>query len=74
MIPTLSFHAGHARYNIAVMLTREQRLPEALLYARAALSNYESFGERAAGRVRQAQELIAQIEAGLAQQPGGEDP
>jgi hypothetical protein len=54
-----------------VTLAQHGRLAEALLYARAALSNYESFGDRAADKISRAQGLIAMIEVDVAHQQGG---
>ncbi len=55
------FRAGTRRQNVALLLARQGRFSDALLYARAALTNFESFGDHAADRITQAQELIAQI-------------
>jgi tetratricopeptide (TPR) repeat protein len=41
------YAAGTTRCNIAIALANNGRLSDALLYARAALRNFESYGERA---------------------------
>jgi tetratricopeptide (TPR) repeat protein len=57
-----AFGAGGTRYNVALALGGAGRLVDALAYARAALRNYQSYGQRAADRVERARRLIAQIE------------
>ena len=63
--------AGETRYNAAGLLAQHGRFSDALLYARAALTDYERFGPRAANRIVQVHELIAAIKADLSEQEGG---
>ncbi len=56
------YNAGNARFNVAIALARAGRLPDALEYARAALRNFEPYGQGAAEMIRRARELIAEIE------------
>lgn len=54
--------AGETRYNIALLLAEAGRVSDALLYARAALNNYQQAGPGAANRADRAQRLIADLE------------
>jgi tetratricopeptide (TPR) repeat protein len=54
--------AGRTRRNVAVTLAERGRFDEALLYARAALRNYESFAGRAAADEQDTRGLIEWIE------------
>jgi tetratricopeptide (TPR) repeat protein len=56
------YGAAQARLGIALALARAGRLADALEYARAALSNFETYGEGASEAIQGTQELIAQIE------------
>jgi tetratricopeptide (TPR) repeat protein len=56
------YRAGVTRRNIAIVLTRVGRIADALLYARAALRNFEPYGQGATEVIQQTQELIALIE------------
>jgi len=56
------YGAAQTRLNAALLLTRAGRFRDALDYAKAALFNYESFGDRAAVEAQKTQELIAVIE------------
>jgi tetratricopeptide (TPR) repeat protein len=56
------YEAGRTRYNIALLLADASRFSDALLYARAALGNYQQVGPGAADRVDRAQQLIAELE------------
>jgi tetratricopeptide (TPR) repeat protein len=56
-----TYGAGQARHNIAIVLA-ESRLSDALLYARAALDNYEHVGLGAADRAERTRRLIAVLE------------
>lgn len=60
------YEAGGTRYNVAILLAQNSRLTDALLYARAALRNYESYGGRAGEDEEKTKRLIAHIEAELA--------
>ncbi|HXG24454.1 MAG TPA: hypothetical protein VNJ09_07875, partial [Chthonomonadales bacterium] len=59
------FGAGQTRFNIALLLAEDGRLSDALLYARAALRNFESYEGRAKDREDRTKELIAEIERGM---------
>lgn len=59
------YKAAIIRYNVAVSLTEADRFADALEYAHAALRNYETFGDRAAERIKETRELIAKIEQDL---------
>lgn len=54
--------AGKVRLNFAIDLASVGRLGDALAFARAALHDFQSFGERAADSLRGAQSLITEIE------------
>ncbi|MFN8484637.1 MAG: CHAT domain-containing protein [Anaerolineae bacterium] len=54
--------AGTTRYNVALALAQDGRLGDALLYAQAALRNFEPYGAGAADMAQKTQELIALIE------------
>jgi tetratricopeptide (TPR) repeat protein len=56
------YRAGQTRYNTAVLLAREGRISDALLYARAALGNFEQAGPGAATNAAEAEQLIARLE------------
>ena len=57
--------AGTTRFNVAVALARSGRLVDALEYARAALRNFEPYGQGAAADIQRARGLIAQIEGAM---------
>lgn len=59
------FEAGKHRRNISVFLIQDNRLSDALLYARAALRNFESYGGRAKDMEDRTKGLIAAIEEHL---------
>jgi tetratricopeptide (TPR) repeat protein len=56
------FGAGTTRYNIALLLNEDGRTGDALLYARAALDNFQRVGPGAASRADLARQLIANLE------------
>lgn len=62
------YGAGQIRYNVALNLVRGGRLAYALEYAKAALRNYESYGERAAADIEDTKKLISRIEKALEEQ------
>ncbi|MDI6770223.1 MAG: tetratricopeptide repeat protein [Anaerolineales bacterium] len=62
------YGAGQTRFNIALMLSQNERLSDALLYARAALRNFEPYGPGAAEEVERTQGLIAWIEQEMKKQ------
>jgi tetratricopeptide (TPR) repeat protein len=59
------YGAANTRFNIALVLAQASRFDEALLYAQTALSNFETFGDRAAVDIQDAQQLIRLIEQSL---------
>ncbi len=67
------YGAAQARFNVAVDLVQVGRFGDALLYARAALRNYETYGDRAAEDTQGTKRLIAQIE-NLETQGGDRNP
>lgn len=56
------FGAGLTRYNIALLLEEGGRTGDALLYAHAALDNFQRVGPGAASNVDDARQLIAGLE------------
>jgi tetratricopeptide (TPR) repeat protein len=58
------YGAGQTRYGAALTLSRAGRLADALLYARAALRDYERTGPGANTDAERARELIARLERG----------
>jgi tetratricopeptide (TPR) repeat protein len=56
------YGAGETRYNIALLLADDGRLGDALLYARAALDNFQQAGPSAVGSADLARQLIANLE------------
>ena len=56
------YESARTRYNIGIALAQVGRFEEALLYAQAALHNYETFGDRTAADIQKTQKLIAAIE------------
>ncbi|MHC4620438.1 MAG: tetratricopeptide repeat protein [Planctomycetota bacterium] len=59
------YGAGQTRYNVALDLYDAGRFTDALEYARAALRNFESYGEGAAADIAKTKKRIGQIEKGL---------
>jgi len=59
------YRAAQTRFNVAADLAATGRFADALEYAKAALRNYETFGERAAENIQKTRELIADIEEAL---------
>jgi hypothetical protein len=62
---------GKAREDAAKTLARSGRLTDARAYAEAALANFETFGDRAATNIQDAERLIATIDEAIAGQAGG---
>ena len=58
------YSAGNTRLNIARALSMAGRTEQALLYAHAALRDYESCGASAADKIEQTRRLIIAIERG----------
>jgi tetratricopeptide (TPR) repeat protein len=56
------YNAAITRENVAIAYAQAGRFEDALLFARAALANFEQFGPAAADRVEQARQVIAWIE------------
>jgi tetratricopeptide (TPR) repeat protein len=56
------YAAGQVRYNIALLLEGDGRTDDALLYARAAMHNYQQAGPGAADSADSARQLIARLE------------
>ena len=59
-----AYGAGQTRYNIALLLQGAGRVGDALLYARAALTNFREIGPGAASDVDDAEALIERLERG----------
>jgi tetratricopeptide (TPR) repeat protein len=57
-----TFGAGQTRYNIALLLDDAGRTSDALLYARAALDNFQQAGPGAASDANDARQLVADLE------------
>lgn len=56
------FRAGGTRFNMATILSRANRLHDALAYGEAALANLQIFGDRAAAdNIQKVKRLIAAI-------------
>jgi tetratricopeptide (TPR) repeat protein len=60
------YGAGQTRYNIALAFGGAGRLDDALVYAKAALRDFEHFGAAAAADIDKTQQLIPRIEQNLA--------
>ena len=56
------YGAGQARENIAVLLQRAGRVNDAMLYARAALANFEQAGPGATANAGRTRQLIARLD------------
>jgi tetratricopeptide (TPR) repeat protein len=56
------YGAATTRYNVALAYAQAGRFEDALLFARAALANFEQFGPAAADRVERARGLVAEYE------------
>jgi len=65
-----TFGAGGPRFNVGLALGQAGRFDEALLYAEAALRDFETFGDRAAADIQKTQRLIAEIQRDRGS-PGG---
>lgn len=61
------YEAARARSNIAIGLANAHRLPDAREYALAALRNFETFGDRAADKIANIHDLLADIDHHLTQ-------
>jgi tetratricopeptide (TPR) repeat protein len=65
------YGAGRTRFNVAQTLWGANRFADALAYAKAALANFQTFGDRAADMIDMTQRLIADIQQAQQQQSGG---
>jgi tetratricopeptide (TPR) repeat protein len=63
------YAAGHTRHNVATALARAGRLDDALLYAHAALRDFQALEPAASSEVQSTRRLIADIER-YKEQPG----
>jgi hypothetical protein len=63
------YGAGQTRFNIAILLAQNRRLSDALLYARAALRNYESYEGRAKEKEDKTKYMISEIEKAIDGKP-----
>jgi tetratricopeptide (TPR) repeat protein len=59
------YGAAQTRANVGAALAQRGRLGDGLLWAQAALRDYQSFGDRAAANIAQTQQLIAAIEQAM---------
>jgi hypothetical protein len=64
------YEAGDTRVNVAQLLHSQGRHGDALLWAQAALRDYESYGDRAAADIADTRQLIATIEQAQADKRG----
>ena len=55
------YHAATARFNVALTLANSGRLEDALLYAQAALRNFQQYGEAARAEQEKIEGVIAMI-------------
>jgi tetratricopeptide (TPR) repeat protein len=60
------YGAGQTRHNVALALAQAGRLRDALLYAQAALRNFETYGARAQADIDDTEQLIADIQQAMA--------
>jgi len=59
------YRAAGTRYNTAIAYAQAGRLDDALLFAQAALQNFEQFGPAVADQVARARELVAKYERAM---------
>jgi tetratricopeptide (TPR) repeat protein len=64
------YHVAQTRFNVAAALADADRFDDALLYAQAALRNFETYGDSAAADIQKTQQLIAIIEQYLETEEG----
>jgi tetratricopeptide (TPR) repeat protein len=64
------FGAGQTRFNVAIALLQAARFDDARAYAKAALANYQTFGDRAAEDIQKAERLLAAIDKAEVEQRG----
>lgn len=63
--------AGQSRFNLALLYLQHARLPDARLYAEAALADFRSYGANAADMIAETEGLLAAIAEAEAQPPDG---
>ncbi len=59
------YGAGQSRRNVAIAFAERRRFGDALEWARAALRDFQSYGNRAADRIAETQQVIAKIEQAI---------
>jgi hypothetical protein len=64
------YSAARTRYNVALALAQRGRLEDGVLWAHAALRDYQTYGDRAAADIAQTNRLMATIEGRLASGQG----
>jgi tetratricopeptide (TPR) repeat protein len=62
------YRAAGTRFNVALALMQVGRLSDAAEYARAALRNFETYGQAAAADIQNTQQLLAMIEQAMVKQ------
>jgi tetratricopeptide (TPR) repeat protein len=61
------FGAGQTRRNVGIALLQAERFDDARAYAEAAVANFQTFGDRAAAEIQNAEGLLAYINQAAAQ-------
>ena len=64
------FRAGETRFNVAIALLEAGRFDDARVYCKAALANFQTFGNGAAKEVQKVEALLADIDKAEADQRG----
>lgn len=64
------FRAGGTRFNVAIALLEAGRFDDARVYCKAALANFQTFGNGAAKEVQKVEALLADIDKAEADQRG----
>ena len=59
------YGAAVTRQNVAVTLAQDGRLTDAMHYAKAALDNFQTYGDRASPEILQTLQLVARIDQAL---------
>lgn len=67
------FEAARTQFNFALILARAGIFQDALTYADAALTKFQSYGKRAAAEIEKTEGLIAEIKELMEKQGGGEN-
>ena len=60
------YGAAQTRFNVALILAQTKRLEDALLWAQAALRDFQAYGDRATRDIAETQRLVAAIEESMA--------